>query len=87
MAWDWWFGYAPEVEASADQVCCYGGHSAGRWPFSHSLSEDESQFAASALLKTSEPILTAQQDSCQARQQEQLLVQPKLWQDKWSRLM
>lgn len=87
MAWDCWFGDATEVEASADQVCCDGGHSARRWPFSHSLSEDKGQFAASALLKTSEPIGTAEQDSCQARQQEQLLVQPKLWQNKRSRLM
>lgn len=74
MACDWCFGYASEAEAPAGQVCCEGGHSAGRWPFSHSLSEDKGQFASSAFLKTRGPILTAQQDSCQ---QEQLLVQPK----------
>jgi len=51
------------------------------------LSTRAKAFAASVLLKTSEPILTAQQDSRLARQQEQLLAQPKRLQNKWSRLM
>lgn len=43
LAWNQCFSYAAEVQASADQVCCGEGHSTGRWPLSHSLSEDKDQ--------------------------------------------